>query len=251
MDSLKKERYARNILLEEIGTLGQEKIINSKILVIGCGGLGSSCLYYLAAAGVGCIGIIDHDKIEISNLQRQIIHCNSDIGSYKVDSAQKKILALNNEIKVNKYKIKADLENIKPIIKNYDIIIDATDNFSSRFIINKLSYQYKKPLVFAAVKGFTGHISIFKSYESKNPCYECFNPSSNEKIKPLPIAQKGIFSPIPGILGAHQAFVALREILKIGESIVGKIIIMNFLKNTTKTIKLNKNPNCSICNANL
>ena len=250
MKPAEKERYLRNILLAEVGHHGQQKIINSKILVVGCGGLGSPCLYYLAAAGVSQIGIIDHDKIELSNLQRQIIHNNCDIGLYKVDSAQEKLKALNPEIIIDKYQIKANDKNLGSIIQNYDLIIDATDNFISRFTINKACFQNQKPLITAAVKGFCGQISLFKSYKKNNPCYECFNPSSATKIKPLPISEKGIFSPIPGILGAKQAFVALKEILQIGQSLLGKIMIYDFLHNKTKITKLNKNPNCSICTIN-
>jgi len=245
-----EDRYLRNIIIKEIGLSGQKKIINSKILIIGCGGLGSSCLYYLAAAGVGYLGIVDHDKVEISNLQRQIIHQNKDIGLFKVDSAAEKIKAVNPDIIIKKYCIKADLNNLQEISNDYDMVIDCTDNFNSRFVINKACFQNKKPLIFAAVKEFSGQISVFRSYQKNNPCYECFNPSSKKKLEPLPIEQKGIFSPIPGILGAQQAFVSLREILQIGQSLIGKIMIFNFLENKVKISKLSKNSNCKICAIN-
>ena len=242
-----EEIYLRNIILTEIGSVGQKKLLNTKILIIGAGGLGSAVIYYLAAAGVGCLGIMDHDQVDLSNLQRQIIHNSNDINRNKVDSVKEKINLLNPEIKIITYQEKADHKNLKDIIKNYDLIVDATDNFSSRFLLNKVCFYTQKPLISAAVKAFVGHIYLFKSYQNNNPCYECFNPSNQRKMQPLPLAEKGIFGGVAGALGSMQAINVVKEILQIGESLLGKIMIFNFLTNQTKVINLSKNKNCQIC----
>lgn len=242
-----QQRYLRNTILDEIGQGGQEKLLNSRVLVIGAGGLGSSCIYYLAAAGVGNIGIIDHDKVELSNLQRQIIHQVKDINRLKVESAKEKIQNLNNDINVTTYQVKANLENLAEIAKNYDYILDATDNFPSRFIINEFCYKVKKPLIFAAVKGFQGQVSVFKAYEHNNPCYGCFNPNIVDENFSLPLSQKGILGAVAGTIGALQATTTIKEILGIGESLTGKILIFDFLNNSFRKVTLKKNNKCNIC----
>lgn len=242
-----KQRYLRNTILPEIGEVGQEKLLKAKILVIGAGGLGSPVLYYLAAAGVGEIGIIDDDVVELSNLQRQIIHNNDDLNRKKVVSAKEKINRLNPEIKINIYEQRASRENLILLVRNYDFILDATDNFPTRFVINEICYKEKKPLIFAAVKGFLGQVSVFKSYENNNPCYACFNPNIVGDDFSLPLSEKGILGAVAGGVGALQAITTIKEILKIGESLVGKIMIFDFLKNQSRTVKLVKNSKCKVC----
>ncbi len=242
------ELYSRNILLNEIGEAGQQKLLQSKILVIGAGGLGSSLLQYLVCAGVGNIGIIDNDKVELSNLQRQIIHDFSKLNIQKVHSAEEKLRKLNPDLNLKVYPIRADYDNLSKLVKDYEIIIDATDNFPSRFIINQVCFEQKKPLVFGAVKGFQGQLSIFKAYENNQPCYACFNPNIVDEKFELPLSEKGILGAVAGTLGTMQATYAIKEILKIGEDISGKILIFDFLKNDFRKTVLNKNPNCSICN---
>ena len=163
------ELYSRNILIKEIGEIGQQKLLQSKILVIGAGGLGSSLLQYLACAGIGSLGVIDNDKVELSNLQRQIIHDFSKINLRKVDSAEEKLLKLNPALNLQTYSIRANYQNLTEIVKDYEIVIDATDNFPTRFVINQVCFEQKKPLVFGAVKGFQGQLSIFKAYENNQP----------------------------------------------------------------------------------
>lgn len=248
-----KQRYLRNTILPEIGEEGQLKLGLARVLIIGAGGLGSPLLYYLAAAGVGNIGVIDDDVVELSNLQRQIIHSEKNIGEKKVESAREKILALNSEVNLEIFPIRANRESLRKISANYDFILDACDNFPTRFIINEIAHQQKKPLIFAAVKGFLGQVSVFKSYEknSENPCYACFNPNIVDENFSLPLSEKGILGAVAGTIGALQATTTIKEILQIGqgekESLVGKILIFDFLKNEFRKTNLKKNPSCKIC----
>ena len=241
------ELYSRNILIKEIGEIGQQKLLQSKILVIGAGGLGSSLLQYLACAGIGSLGIIDNDKVELSNLQRQIIHDFSKINLRKVDSAEEKLQKLNPTLNLQTYAIRANYQNLTEIIKDYEIVIDATDNFPTRFVINQVCFEQKKPLVFGAVKGFQGQLSIFKAYENNQPCYACFNSNIVDEKFELPLSEKGILGAVAGSFGAMQALYAIKEILQIGENICGKILIFDFLKNDFRKSVLRKNPHCKIC----
>jgi adenylyltransferase/sulfurtransferase len=241
------QRYLRNIILPEIGEEGQEKLLRAKVLVIGAGGLGSPALLYLAAAGVGNIGIIDDDEVELSNLQRQIIHSEKNLGQKKVESAKEKILALNSDINLEIFAQRADSDFLTKIIPNYDFILDCADNFPTRFVINQICHEQKKPLIFAAVKGFLGQMSVFKSFENSNPCYACFNPNIVDKNFSLPLSEKGILGSVAGAIGALQATAAIKEILKIGESLVGKILIFNLLENDFRKVNLRKSSSCKIC----
>ncbi len=241
-----KQRYLRNTILPEINEAGQLQLLAARVLVIGAGGLGSSVLFYLAAAGIGNIGVMDDDVVELSNLQRQVIHNFSDLGKKKVASAQEKISALNEDVNLQIYDCRATHDSLSKIAQDYDYILDATDNFSTRFMINEVCHKAHKPLIFAAVKGFLGQVSVFKSYES-GPCYTCFNPNIVDKNFSLPLSEKGILGSVAGTVGALQATTAIKEILEIGESLVGKILVFDFLKNEFRKIKLSKNINCTIC----
>lgn len=247
LTSNQTQRYIRNTILPEIGELGQEKLLNARVLVIGAGGLGSPALLYLASAGVGNIGIIDDDAVELSNLQRQIIHNEKNLGEKKVESARDKILVLNSDVNLEIFPIRANRESLRKICANYDFILDACDNFPTRFIINEIAHQMRKPLIFAAVKGFLGQVSVFKSYEKNNPCYACFNPNIVDENFTLPLSEKGILGSVAGTIGALQATTAIKEILQINESLVGKILIFDFLKNEFRKTALKKNPACKIC----
>jgi molybdopterin/thiamine biosynthesis adenylyltransferase len=250
LDEVKKQRYLRNIILPEIGEEGQKKLLQAKVLVIGAGGLGSPALLYLAAAGVGNIGIIDDDTVELSNLQRQIIHNYNDLEEKKVKSAQEKINLLNCDINLEIYPKRATLDSLSQIVPNYDFILDATDNFPSRFVINEICHKLQKPLIFAAVKGFLGQVSTFKSYQNNNPCYACFNPNIVDDNFTLPLKEKGILGSTAGAIGSLQAGTTIKEILKIGESLVGKILVFDFLKNEFRKVNLSKNQQCVVCNTN-
>lgn len=242
-----KQRYLRNTILPEIGEDGQEKLLRARVLVVGAGGLGSPLLFYLAAAGVGNIGVIDDDVVELSNLQRQVIHNEKNLGEKKVASAREKILALNPDVNLEIFPKRANRESLREICADYDFILDATDNFPTRFIINEVAHQQKKPLIFAAVKAFAGQVSTFKSYEKNNPCYACFNPNVVDENFSLPLSEKGILGSVAGTIGALQATTAIREILGIGESLVGKILIADFLQNNVRKVTLKKNLSCKIC----
>lgn len=247
LNESQKQRYLRNLILPEIGEVGQEKLLNAKVLIIGAGGLGSPAIYYLAAAGIGNIGVIDDDAVELSNLQRQIIHNEKDLNRPKVLSAKEKISALNNEINFESYQLRVTYENLSQLVKDYDFILDATDNFPTRFVINQVCYEKKKPLIFAAVKGFLGQVSTFKAYENENPCYACFNPNIVGADFSLPLSEKGILGGVAGTVGALQAVATIKEILGIGESLVGKILIFDLLENKFRKVILKKNNNCNIC----
>ena len=242
-----KQRYLRNTILPEITEEGQKRLLRAKVLVIGAGGLGSPVLLYLAAAGAGNIGVVDDDVVELSNLQRQVIHNSQNLDSKKVESAKEKISALNPDVNLEIFFFRANRESLSKIVTNYDFILDATDNFPTRFVINEICHQHKKPLIFAAVKGFLGQVSVFKSYQNSNPCYACFNPNIVGDDFSLPLSEKGILGSVAGTIGALQASTVIKEILQIGESLVGKILIFDFLENKFRKVNLPKNPNCKVC----
>lgn len=247
LNESQKQRYLRNLILPEIGESGQEKLLRAKVLVIGAGGLGSPVLLYLAAAGIGNIGVIDDDIVELSNLQRQVIHSEKNLGQKKVTSAQEKISDLNPDVNFKIFSERATSESLRKISVDYDFILDATDNFPTRFLINEICHEQKKPLIFAAVKGFLGQVSTFKSYQKNNPCYACFNPNIVGENFSLPLFEKGILGSVAGTIGALQATTLINEILGIGESLVGKILLFDFLQNNFRKVTLKKNPGCKIC----
>ncbi len=248
LSEYQKQRYLRNIILPEIGENGQEKLLQAKVLVVGAGGLGSPVLFYLAAAGIGNIGVIDDDVVELSNLQRQVIHNSKNLGQKKVESVREKIFALNSEINLQIFPLRANRDSLRKISADYDFILDCSDNFLMRFIANEIAHEQKKPLIFAAVKGFLGQVSVFKSYENSNPCYACFNPNIVDENFSLPLSEKGILGAVAGTIGALQANYAIKEILQIGESLVGKILIFDLFKNDFRKVVLKKNSFCKICN---
>lgn len=251
LNQQQRQLYLRNIILPEIGEAGQEKLLNAKVLVIGAGGLGSSVIQYLACAGVGNIGIVDNDIVEISNLQRQIIHNFSNLGDAKVLSAKQKIASLAPDVKIVDFRMRVNRDNLALLLQNYDIVVDATDNFPTRFVINEVCFKYQKTLIFGAVKGFQGQLSVFKSYQNNSPCYACFNPNIVDENFELPLSEKGILGAVAGTVGAMQATNTIKEILQIGDNLVGKIQIIDFLKNNSRTIILPKNRNCQICMAEI
>lgn len=246
-----QQRYLRNTILPEIGETGQQKLLQAKVFVIGAGGLGSPALLYLAAAGVGNIAVIDDDVVELSNLQRQVIHNFQNIGEKKVVSAQQKILALNEDVNLKIYDSRATAETLTQLASGYDFILDCTDNFPTRFVINEVCHKLRKPLIFAAVKGFLGQVSVFKSYEKNNPCYACFNGNIVDESFTLPLSEKGILGSVAATGGAIQATTTIKEILGIDqeekESLVGKILLFDALKNDFRKVTLRKNPSCKIC----
>ena len=235
------ERFEKQIILKKVGISGQKKIKNSKVLIIGMGGLGCPLLTYLASAGVGNIGIIDQDKVELSNLNRQTLFNLSDIGKFKVNQAKIKIEKIYKNIKIEKFAKNITKENIKQKIKNYEIICDGTDNFDSRYLINDECKKNKKILISAAISKFDGQLFKF-NFKKKGPCFRCFMPTKPDQENNCGL--EGIFSPVAGILGCLQANEVLKTILKLNDDLSKNILIFNSLKSSLRKIKINSNPSC-------
>jgi len=241
------ERYSRNIIVREIGGKGQSALLKAKILVIGAGGLGSPLLMYLAAAGIGTIGIVDDDVVELSNLQRQIIHATPSIGMPKIDSARDRLGQLNPDCSIITYNNNLTLENASNIMKNYDIIADGCDNATTRFVVNDIAYQLKKPLVSAAIRGFEGQLYCFKPYlEGDYPCYRCLY-SENVKETDATCSRSGVLGSIAGVMGSLQATEIIKEILEVGESIAQSMIIYQSLTSNFRNVTLHRDPKCPTC----
>ena len=238
------ERYSRQIVLKKIGTFGQKLILKSKVLIVGAGGLGCPVADYLCRAGVGTIGIIDNDKVSISNIHRQSFFTSKDVGKLKVKIIKKKIKLINPETKIVIYKKKITKLNIIKIIKNFDIIVDGSDNFKTKFLLNKYSLKYKKILIVGAISKFDGHIFSF-NFKKKTPCLKCFYQTDiSDEI--LDCESEGILGPVAGIVGNMQASEVLKNILKLNNSLNGEILILNLLTLNFRKVKFKKNKNC-IC----
>lgn len=233
--------FEKQIILKKIGISGQKKIKNSKVLIIGMGGLGCPLLTYLASAGVGNLGIIDHDKVEFSNLNRQTLFNLSDIGKFKVIQAKKKIDKIFKAIKVKKFTAKIEKKNIRKILKSYEIICDGTDNFDTRYLINDECKKNKKILISAAINKFDGQVLKF-NFKKKGSCLRCFMPEKPEQENNC--GSEGIFSPVAGILGSLQANEVLKTILNLKDDLNNNILLFNALKSSLRKTKINSNPSC-------
>ena len=239
------KRFEKQIILKKIGISGQKKIKSAKVLIIGMGGLGCPLLSYLASSGVNNIGIVDHDKIELGNLNRQILFNTSDLGKYKVNQAKIKIKKIYNQIKIKTLKIKITKKNINTILKGYDIICDGTDNFDTRLLINDFCKKNKKILISAAISKFDGHLFKF-NFKKKIPCFRCFMPQ--QPIQEMNCDVEGIFPPVAGILGSLQANEVLKTILDLKDDLNGNILIFDSLKMILRKTKIKIKPKCSnIC----
>ena len=236
------ERFSRQIVLKDVGIIGQKKILSAKILIVGLGGLGCPLLIYLASAGVSNIGLVDSDKVELSNLGRQTLFDFSDIGKSKIERAKFKINKINKNIKIKLFREKILKNNIENILKGYDIICDGTDNFNTRYLINDECKKSKKVLISAAISKFDGHLFKF-NFKKKGPCFRCFMPSKpNQEIN---CGSEGVFSPVAGIMGSLQASEVLKTILDLKDNLDKNILIFNALKNSLRKVKININPTCS------
>lgn len=245
------ERYARHILLKEVGGVGQEKLLSSKVLLIGAGGLGSPLAMYLAAAGVGTIGLVDDDIVDLSNLQRQIVHTTDRIGMSKVDSAALTIAALNPDVSVVTHNTRITADNALELISGYDLVADGSDNFSTRYLVNDAAFLSQRPLVSGAILRFDGQISTFKAHEpGNNPCYRCIfrDPPPEGQIPSC--AQAGVLGALCGMVGSLQAAEVLKELMGIGDSLSGSLIICDGLGTTFRKIKLKRDPDCPLCGDN-
>ena len=235
------KRFEKQIILKKIGISGQKKIYNAKVLVIGIGGLGCPLLTYLAMSGVGTLGLVDYDKVEISNLNRQTLFTISDIGKFKVDQAKNKIMKINKELKVKVYKKKISSKNIKSLIKDFDIICDGTDNYKTRYIINDACKKKKKILFTAAISKFDGHLFNF-NFKKKRSCFRCFMPV--EPLEGNNCQSEGIFSPVAGILGSLQANEVLKFILGFKNNLDNHMVIFDSIKTNFRIVKMSFDPNC-------
>ena len=236
------ERFEKQIILKKIGLTGQKKIKNAKVLIIGMGGLGCPLLTYLASSGVCNIGIVDYDKVELSNLNRQILFNNSDVGKFKVNQAKSKINKIYKKIKIQTFRIKISERNIESIIKKFDIICDGTDNFNTRYLINDYCKKNKKILISAAISKFDGHLFKY-NFKKKGPCYRCFMPE--QPLGENNCETDGIFAPVAGIVGALQANEVLKTVLGLKDDLNNNILIFNSLSMSLRKIKITKNLNCS------
>jgi len=241
------EKYSRQIILKNIGILGQKKILNSKVLIIGMGGLGCPVAEFLTRAGVGSLGIVDHDLISLSNIHRQTLYDEKDLGKLKVKAAKKKLANINNKTKIDIYNFMLDKKKFIKIIKNYDYIIDGTDNFKTKFLINDISLKYKKFLVTGAISKFDGHIFSFDFSNNKNPCLRCFYQEETISDDILNCEYEGILGTIAGIVGTMQANEILKKILNVGKNLNGYILILDLLNLNFRKVKFNKRKKC-ICN---
>ena len=239
------ERYSRQIVLKDIGPSGQEKIIKSKVLVVGAGGLGCPVIDYLSRAGVGNIGIIDHDKVNISNIHRQSLYNSRDIGKFKVSVIKNKIKLVNPKVKIMTFKGKIEEKNIKKIFKNYDFIVDGSDNFKTKFLLNKYSIKFKKILIVGAISKMDGHIFTFNFKNKNNPCLKCFYQSEPSDDL-LNCEFEGILGPVAGIVGSIQGIEVLKKILNLSKESNKKILVLDLLNLNFRKAEFNKKENC-IC----
>ncbi len=237
------ERYSRQIVLKDIGIIGQKEIINSKVLIVGAGGLGCPVTDYLARAGVGTIGVVDFDKVSLSNIHRQSLYNSKDIGKYKVDAIKEKIKLINPLIKIIKYKKKVNDKNLNSMINSFDIIVDGSDNFKTKFLLNNYSIKYKKILIVGAISKFDGHIFSFNFKNKKEPCLRCFYQSVPSDDF-LDCETEGILGPVAGIIGNIQSNEVLKNILNVENNFNGKILIVNLRNNNFRKVKFSKKKNC-------
>jgi len=240
-----RERYSRHVLIPEIGESGQQKLLDAKVLLLGSGGLGSPNALYLAAAGVGTLGIVDGDVVDLSNLQRQVIHNTARIGVPKVESAEETIHALNPDVKVIPYNTRLDASNIMEIISGYDIVVDGVDNFPTRYLLNDASVRLQIPVVSASVLGFDGQLSVFKPYEG--PCYRCLFPEPPPADLAPSCGANGVLGVLPGTMGLLQATEVIKLITGAGEPAIGRLLLYDALAGTLDELKIRRDPACPIC----
>jgi molybdopterin/thiamine biosynthesis adenylyltransferase len=244
------QRYARHIVLAEIGGIGQARLIAARVLVIGAGGLGAPLLQYLAAAGVGTLGVIDHDRVDLSNLQRQVIHRTADVGVSKVASARRALAEVNPEVEVIAHDEHLAADNAERIVAGYDIVADGSDNFTTRYLLNDVCYRLRKILVSAAILRFDGQISTYKAWQGAgHPCLRCIFPAAPSEDAVPSCAQAGVLGSLAGTLGALQATEVAKEILGIGRSLSGRLLMYDALGASFDEVAIAKRPDCPTCGA--
>ena len=243
------ERYARHIVLREVGGVGQARLKAGKVLVVGAGGLGSPVLLYLAAAGVGTIGIVDFDDVSLSNLQRQIAHRTADVGRPKTQSAADAIAAINPHVKVVQHNTRLTAANVRAVISQYDIVADGSDNFATRFLINDACFFAKKILVSAAVTEFDGQLATFKAHDGVHPCYRCIFPEPPPAGIAPNCSETGVLGAAAGVMGTLQALEVIKEVAQVGESLAGHLLIYDALATNFRKVRVKRDPECALCSA--
>jgi molybdopterin-synthase adenylyltransferase len=245
------QRYARHIVLPEVGGIGQEKLLNARVLVIGAGGLGAPLLLYLAAAGVGTLGVVDDDEVDLSNLQRQVIHGTGDIGAAKVASAAASVHSVNPEIDFRTHQVRMDASNILEIFTGYDIIADGSDNFATRFLVNDACHLAGKTLVSAAILRFEGQISTFKSHLGPDyPCYRCLYREAPPAGLVPSCSEGGVFGALAGVVGSLQAVEILKEAMAVGDTLAGRLMLYDALGAEFRAIRIKRDAGCALCGDN-
>jgi molybdopterin/thiamine biosynthesis adenylyltransferase/rhodanese-related sulfurtransferase len=245
MTALQRERYSRHLLVPEVGEEGQRKLLDARVLLLGAGGLGSPAALYLAAAGVGTLGIVDDDEVDLSNLQRQVIHTTDRIGVAKVDSAEATIKALNPDVDVVKFETRLNASNIMEIIDGWDIVVDGADNFPTRYLLNDATVRLRIPVVSASILGFDGQLSVFKPYDG--PCYRCLYPVPPPADLAPSCGANGVLGVLPGTMGLLQATEVVKLIVGAGEPLVGRLLLYEALSATFTELKVRRDPECPVC----
>jgi adenylyltransferase/sulfurtransferase len=241
-------RYSRHILLPEVGGVGQKKLLDSRVLILGAGGLGSPSALYLAAAGVGTLGIVDFDTVDMSNLQRQILHDVTTVGQPKTGSAKKRIGGINPDVNVIEINEKLTSQNIMRILEGFDIVVDGCDNFPTRYLVNDACVMTKKTNVHGSILRFDGQVTVFKGPDG--PCYRCIYPEPPPPGLVPSCQEAGVLGVLPGVVGTLQAVEVIKQILGIGDPLVGKLLLYNALDTEFRTVKLRKDPKCPVCGEN-
>ncbi|MDP9387006.1 MAG: molybdopterin-synthase adenylyltransferase MoeB [Actinomycetota bacterium] len=243
-----RNRYHRHLLLPEVGDAGQQKLLESKVLLLGAGGLGSPAALYLAAAGVGTLGIVDMDVVDASNLQRQLLHNMDRVGERKVDSAKKTLTALNPDVDVATYDVRLGADNILDVIDGYDVIVDGTDNFPTRYLLNDASLIKRIPVVHGSIFRFEGQATVFAPYEG--PCYRCMIPEPPPPELAPSCAEAGVLGVLPGIVGSLQAMEAIKLLLGLGDPLIGRLLAYDAMETSFRTFKVHRDPDCPACGVN-
>jgi sulfur-carrier protein adenylyltransferase/sulfurtransferase len=241
-------RYSRHMLLPTVGAMGQKKLLNARVLLLGAGGLGSPAALYLAAAGVGTLGIVDFDTVDLSNLQRQILHRQEEVGKPKVESAMRTLNSLNPDVKVVPHRTRLYSDNVFEIIENYEYIVDGTDNFQTRYLVNDASVMRDKTVIHGSIFQFDGQVTVFKP--KVGPCYRCLFPAPPPPGAVPNCAEAGVFGVLPGIVGSIQAVETLKLILGEGDPLIGRLLIFDALAMEFSEVKIRRDPNCPVCGDN-
>jgi len=244
MDDNQLLRYSRQIMLPQIDAVGQQKLLDATVLIVGMGGLGSPAAMYLASAGVGHLILADFDMVELSNLQRQIIHSTEDIGRNKVDSAYDRLKQLNPDVTITRFKQVLDDDTLSDLVPQVDLVIDGCDNFDTRFAVNRACVKYHKPLVSGAAIRFEGQVSVFMN-DGNGPCYHCLYKEGGESE--MRCSENGVLAPVTGLIGSLQAIEAIKVLTNVGETLAGRLLVIDALTMELRTLKLKKDPDCGVC----